>query len=181
MMHGQDPFDELVGLTGNERTFREVLAAVLRTPKTGMDADDDQWMGQCIGLFAPQFPNALSPLRAMIWRPAKSDNSPKRKKYLTHGELLSRTEREKMTSRMRFQVMERDGFRCRYCGVHVEELEKGESLHVDHVVPIATGGKTVKRNLVTACNRCNAGKRVSKTKRFEDGVSEPTTETVPNP
>jgi hypothetical protein len=31
-------------------------------------------------------------------------------------------------------------------------------LHVDHVVPLATGGATTEDNLLTACDECNLGK-----------------------
>lgn len=41
-------------------------------------------------------------------------------------------------------------------------------LHVDHIIPIAKGGKTVKENLRTLCEECNWGKR---DKYDEDGVN----------
>lgn len=56
---------------------------------------------------------------------------------------------------MRFDVLCRDGFRCRYCGVSVEE---GALLHVDHVMPKSKGGADSLDNLVTACLDCNLGK-----------------------
>lgn len=31
-------------------------------------------------------------------------------------------------------------------------------LHVDHVVPVASGGATNEDNLLTACEECNLGK-----------------------
>jgi hypothetical protein len=55
---------------------------------------------------------------------------------------------------VRFKVLERDGFRCRYCGRSSEEV----ALDVDHVVPVREGGKPDLDNLVTACVDCNAGK-----------------------
>lgn len=48
-------------------------------------------------------------------------------------------------------VMVRDGFVCQYCGSR-------EDLTVDHVVPIAKGGKTLFENCVTACKKCNGRK-----------------------
>jgi 5-methylcytosine-specific restriction endonuclease McrA len=56
---------------------------------------------------------------------------------------------------LRFDVLLRDGFRCRYCGISVDE---GAMLHVDHVIPQSKGGPTVIDNLVTACLDCNIGK-----------------------
>ncbi len=56
---------------------------------------------------------------------------------------------------VRFKVLERDGFTCRYCGAHGE----GVVLHVDHVHPKSRGGVNAVENLVTACFDCNMGKR----------------------
>lgn len=56
--------------------------------------------------------------------------------------------------RLRFEILKRDGFRCRYCGATaVESL-----LHVDHVVPEASGGTDDPTNLVSSCASCNLGK-----------------------
>lgn len=41
---------------------------------------------------------------------------------------------------------------CAYCGV------KAESLHLDHVIPVARGGRTAIGNLLPACERCNLTK-----------------------
>lgn len=56
---------------------------------------------------------------------------------------------------LRFDVFMRDGFRCRYCGVSVDD---GAILHADHVIPESKGGATTLENLVTACIDCNLGK-----------------------
>jgi hypothetical protein len=58
---------------------------------------------------------------------------------------------------MRFEVLRRDGFRCRYCGATAVEAE----LTVDHVTPSALGGPDEPSNLVTACEPCNSGKTSS--------------------
>lgn len=62
--------------------------------------------------------------------------------------------RSGMTAGVRFQVLERDGFRCRYCGLEASEAQ----LHVDHVVPVSKGGTHGLENLVASCERCNLGK-----------------------
>lgn len=46
--------------------------------------------------------------------------------------------REPIPAQLRFQVLQRDGFRCRYCG---RSAQDGAVLHVDHVVPVALGGR----------------------------------------
>lgn len=65
-------------------------------------------------------------------------------------------ERSKMSDSLRYDILRRDGFRCQLCG---RTQKDGVKLHVDHIVPIAKGGKTVKSNLRTLCDRCNLGKR----------------------
>jgi hypothetical protein len=55
---------------------------------------------------------------------------------------------------LRFAVLERDGFRCVYCGVTAEDSE----MHVDHVTPVSKGGTNDLHNLATACVDCNLGK-----------------------
>jgi len=64
-------------------------------------------------------------------------------------------EREKMTSQLRYQIIKRDGYRCRACGFAVQD---GARLHVDHIVAVANGGKTKPDNLQTLCASCNIGK-----------------------
>ena len=59
-----------------------------------------------------------------------------------------------ITKKLRFDVLIRDGFKCRYCGSPASDTV----LHVDHVVPVALGGRPDMSNLATACIACNAGK-----------------------
>lgn len=56
---------------------------------------------------------------------------------------------------LRFSVLMRDCYRCRYCGASPAARE----LRVDHVVSVDEGGAlTDIDNLVTACQDCNSGK-----------------------
>lgn len=74
---------------------------------------------------------------------------------ITRGWLQKPTEKRKpLKPSMRFQVMDRDGFRCVYCGTSSDE----ETLHVDHVTPVSKGGTDDASNLATACETCNLGK-----------------------
>lgn len=66
--------------------------------------------------------------------------------------------REPIPAGLRFAVLRRDGFRCAYCGRGEPE---GVKLHIDHIVPVARGGRTELENLVTACATCNIGKSAS--------------------
>jgi 5-methylcytosine-specific restriction endonuclease McrA len=45
--------------------------------------------------------------------------------------------------------------KCHYCGKSVTPRE----LTMDHIMPIARGGKSAKGNIVTACKTCNSKKK----------------------
>jgi hypothetical protein len=70
-------------------------------------------------------------------------------------EYQKKIERLKMTDSLRYDILRRDNYRCQICGITAKE---GAKLHVDHIMPIAKGGKTVPDNLQTLCDRCNLGK-----------------------
>lgn len=59
-----------------------------------------------------------------------------------------------ITNKLRFEVLKRDDFTCKYCGRKSPQV----ILEVDHVMPESNGGKTEKENLVTCCFECNRGK-----------------------
>lgn len=64
-------------------------------------------------------------------------------------------ERKKMSRKLRYAVLKRDGHRCVICG---RGRDDGVKLHVDHILPVSKGGKTVMENLRTLCDDCNSGK-----------------------
>ena len=68
-----------------------------------------------------------------------------------------RKERNKMTKKLRAEILLRDNYTCQKCGLS-RYVEPNLNLHVDHIIPIAKGGKTVKENLQTLCWRCNLSK-----------------------
>lgn len=67
---------------------------------------------------------------------------------------------------LRKQILERDDYTCRYCGVRPDPLRYYHDyarqwvslIHVDHVVPRSKGGTDDPSNLVTACAACNLSK-----------------------
>jgi HNH endonuclease len=63
--------------------------------------------------------------------------------------------RDAVPPQLRFRVLQRDGFRCQYCG---RSARDGAILHLDHVVPFSAGGETTEENLISACDQCNLGK-----------------------
>lgn len=62
-----------------------------------------------------------------------------------------------VSSRTRFEIFKRDGFRCAYCGANPLSATL-VTMHVDHVNPKAAGGSDDPSNLITACETCNLGK-----------------------
>jgi hypothetical protein len=68
--------------------------------------------------------------------------------------LVEKPKRKGISKKTRFEVFKRDGFACQYCGAH----PPGVILHVDHINPVALGGKNHMDNYVTACQPCNSGK-----------------------
>lgn len=63
------------------------------------------------------------------------------------------------------KILERDGYRCRYCGLDgAASFENALVMTVDFIVPRARKGKKDPNNLVACCWACNTikGKRVYK-------------------
>jgi hypothetical protein len=59
-----------------------------------------------------------------------------------------------ISRRLRYEILKRDGHRCRYCGAAAPDVP----LTIDHVIPVALGGDDLPNNLATACRDCNSGK-----------------------
>jgi hypothetical protein len=56
---------------------------------------------------------------------------------------------------IRWQVFERDDFKCVACG---KTAHDGAILHVDHIIPRSKGGSDKMDNYQTLCHLCNIGK-----------------------
>lgn len=61
------------------------------------------------------------------------------------------------STRLRFEVLYRDRFTCRFCGASPTK-DPSVTLHVDHIIPWSKGGETSLNNLQTLCSKCNLGK-----------------------
>lgn len=66
--------------------------------------------------------------------------------------------RSPISKHMRFEIYQRDKFRCFYCKRHKDNLPTGVHLTLDHKIPHSDGGDDSFENLVTACSECNKGK-----------------------
>ena len=73
----------------------------------------------------------------------------------TLNEYNSKSQRKLMTPLLRKKIMERDHYTCQNCGKYMPD-EVG--LHIDHIIPIAKGGKSVASNLRVLCSKCNGKK-----------------------
>lgn len=70
----------------------------------------------------------------------------------------SKAQRSAMTNDLREAIKKRNNYTCCSCGNSVFS-EPNLLLEVDHIIPIAKGGKTEASNLQTLCWRCNRFKR----------------------
>lgn len=73
----------------------------------------------------------------------------------TLKEYHSKNQRKLMTKELRQQIITRDKYTCQLCGKYMPD-EVG--LHIDHIVSISKGGKTVPSNLQVLCSKCNGSK-----------------------
>jgi 5-methylcytosine-specific restriction endonuclease McrA len=64
--------------------------------------------------------------------------------------------RQQISRTLRYQIFERDNFRCRRCGRGADD---GVKLQIDHIVAVVDGGSKESTNLWTLCLDCNYGKR----------------------
>ncbi len=69
-------------------------------------------------------------------------------------ESICRVERGRVSNKMRFAIYKRDNYKCCICGRN----ENYDYLEIDHIKPIAKGGKSTYDNLQTLCRRCNKNK-----------------------
>lgn len=67
----------------------------------------------------------------------------------------NKNQRNMLTKELRQKIMLRDNYTCQICGKYMPD-EVG--LHIDHIIPISKGGKTVPSNLQVLCSKCNGSK-----------------------
>lgn len=134
--------------------------------------DDDRQLANVVGVSTRQW-RKLKPVVMAFWdemaagwvnarAAAEIGNAdrriaprPTRRKHRSRPKRKAgRTRRGALRPSDRFRILQRDRFRCQYCGRAAPDVD----LHVDHVVPVARGGGNDDENLVTACQECNLGK-----------------------
>ena len=70
---------------------------------------------------------------------------------------FAKEQRTLMTKKLRAYILSRDNFTCCNCG-NSTHIEPNLLLEIDHIIPVAKGGRTVEDNLQTLCWRCNRTK-----------------------
>lgn len=73
----------------------------------------------------------------------------------TLSEYHSKDQRKRMTTTLREEIAIRDNYTCQICGKYMPD---GVGLHIDHIVPIKKGGKSIPSNLQVLCSKCNGKK-----------------------
>ncbi len=73
----------------------------------------------------------------------------------TLSEYNAKDQRRLMTKALRDEIAERDNYTCKICGKYMPD---GIGLHIDHIIPIAKGGKSIPSNLQVLCSKCNGRK-----------------------
>lgn len=74
--------------------------------------------------------------------------------------MYERRRANKITDRVRAEVIARDGMVCRHCGINVRfrkhrrDIEK-DTMELDHITPLIDGGDSSPANLVVSCLWCN--------------------------
>lgn len=69
-------------------------------------------------------------------------------------EIIKHKTKRNINSRLKVQVLMKDGNKCQLCGITVT----GENIHFDHIKPWSKGGETVLENLQVLCAEHNIAK-----------------------
>lgn len=132
----------------------------------GMGGDDYSFCENCIkSMSADEFWREIIEKFGFEYPPILTKeaieelNLPEKIEYLPYAPALNKIskellERRKMSNGLRYEILKRDGFKCKLCGA----TRENDKLNIDHIIPISKGGKTIKQNLRTLCQRCNSGK-----------------------
>lgn len=125
--------------------IRPFKNGVSYSPKTAMYKHNCHWCGtEFTGSMDKNYCSASC--RVNAWRKRKEEATPQK---IAQPVCLA------AWGSVRFFVLHRDGFKCRYCGRGAKD---NIVLHVDHYHPKIAGGTNHPDNLVTACAECNLGK-----------------------
>jgi 5-methylcytosine-specific restriction endonuclease McrA len=78
--------------------------------------------------------------------------------------------RRATTKKLRYEVLRRDGFRCKVCGRSPDE-DVHVTIEAHHISPFGYGGVTTADNLITLCKTCHDGVHESVGGKSRPGVA----------
>ena len=73
----------------------------------------------------------------------------------TLNDYYSKEQRKLMTKELKNRIKKRDNYTCQICGKYMPD---GVGLHIDHIIPVSKGGKSIPSNLQVLCSKCNGNK-----------------------
>lgn len=96
----------------------------------------------------------------------KAHNQTEQGKNTAHKSAVkyrSRKKGAKITPYKRSEILKRDKYTCRFCGIKVHDRSSGNwntpnKAHLDHIVSLDNGGDTTPENIQTLCRSCNLSK-----------------------
>lgn len=78
--------------------------------------------------------------------------------------------RARRAIKLRYEIFDRDGYRCLSCGATRGE---GRRLQVHHTKPVSAGGDNAPENLETLCDDCHAGRHATMANLVKDELLRP--------
>lgn len=101
---------------------------------------------------------------------------------VSYNNFVKIDQRKALTAELRAKIKKRDNFTCQICGKYMPD-EVG--LHIDHIVSIKNGGKSIPSNLRVLCSKCN-GKKGGKSEspnlncnNLDDSIEKNKSEIIP--
>ena len=74
---------------------------------------------------------------------------------MTYDQYHREDQRKALTKDLREMIKQRDKYTCQICG---KKMFDEVGLHIDHIIPVSKGGKSIPSNLRVLCSKCNGRK-----------------------
>jgi hypothetical protein len=150
--YGRIPYNKTTRSSITEIRFQVGLASIKRPAKN--EKDTRKWVKMCVDATKKE-PYDYEQLKRM----ADANNVP----YINGGmgslvlsvlKQKGKHARETLNSEQRTQFFDRNGHKCAICDLVCSQL------HIDHIVPLASGGSNDFANLQPLCQSCHSKKTV---------------------
>jgi len=133
-------------LPTKHNSLKQIILLIYEQGYSVAKAVEEAGRGKSIRAFQKLLSNRSTITLADLKRSYKIDNPSLLKKKIN--------KRKPINPRLRWIILERDGFRCQACGAHSRDT----LLHIDHIRPVSAGGLNEPTNLRTLCSECNMGR-----------------------